>query len=158
MTNLTLERATVTDLGTVLRLLSESGLPMADLHQHIEAFTLAKSAGTVVGTVGLEVYGKLGLLRSLCVAPGHRSQGIAGTLLTAMTSHATAEGVQTLYLLTTGAAAYFAGRGFGSVSRDAVPPAIRGTAQFSSLCPSTAVCMSKTIVPSPASEETRSPH
>jgi len=153
VTNLTLERATVADLDTVLRLLSESGLPVADLEQHVEAFTLAKSAGTVVGTVGLEQYSDVGLLRSLCVAETHRSQGIAEVLLRAITSRAAARGVKTLYLLTTGAGPYFAGRGFAAISRDDVPPEIRGTAQFSALCPSTALCMSKALVPSP--ERTR---
>ena len=154
MTNLTLERATAADLDTVLRLLSESSLPAADLDQHIEAFILAKSAGTVVGTIGLEVYGEIGLLRSLSVARSYRARGIAGTLLTAITSSATAQGVRTLYLLTTGAGPYFARRGFASVSRDTVPPEIRGTLQFSSLCPSTALCMSKAIVPPPHLEST----
>lgn len=148
VTNLTIEGATAANLDTVLRLLVESGLPVADLDQHIEAFILAKSLGSVVGTVGLEVYGELGLLRSLCVAHAHRSQGIAGTLLTSITSRAAAQGVRTLYLLTTGAEPYFADRGFAPVSRKDVPHEIRGTAQFSGLCPSTALCMSKAIVAS----------
>jgi len=143
--DLTFESATVASLAAVLRFLSGSGLPVADVEAHIGAFTLAKSQGHLVGTVGLEPYSELALLRSLFVAPTHRSKGIAAALVQSVEARAAAEGVRSLYLLTTGATAYFANLGFVSLAREQVPEAIRGTAQFSSLCPSTAVCMRKAI-------------
>ena len=74
----TIERASAQDFDAVFRLLSMSNLPVADLEIHIDAFTLAGSNGTVVGTAGLEIFGELALLRSLCVAEHHRSKGIGG--------------------------------------------------------------------------------
>lgn len=147
--NLTLECATVADLDAVLRLLSNSSLPVADLEPHIAAFMLAKSEGTIVGSVGLETYGERALLRSLCVAESHRSKGIGVALVLTVASRAAEQGVRELYLLTTGAATYFANLGFVSLSRDQVPHEIRCTAQFSSLCPSTAVCMCRAVASSP---------
>ena len=142
------EAATSASLGAVLRLLSDSGLPVADVETHIDAYTLATSEGNLVGTAGLEIHGTLALLRSLCVAPSHRSRGIAAALVASVESRAALEGVRELYLLTTEAMGYFANLGFVPVPREQVPPEIRRTAQFSSLCPSSAVCMRKPIVPS----------
>jgi len=143
--DLSFERATIASLETVCRLLSNSGLPVADVEAHIGAYTLAKSAGQVAGTVGLERYGRLALLRSLCVTPSFRSRGIGAALVSTVESLAAEQGVQHLYLLTTGATEYFANLGFASLPRDEVPDEIRRTAQFSALCPSTAVCMRKAI-------------
>ena len=136
-----LEPAGAPDLEAVVRLLSANHLPVADLESRIDAFLLAKRDGIVVGTVGLEIYGELALLRSLCVAEGHRSKRIGGALISAVASRALAQGVRELYLLTTGAAPYFAKRGFVQINRDQTPLEIRNTAQFSALCPASAICM-----------------
>jgi N-acetylglutamate synthase-like GNAT family acetyltransferase len=142
---LTLEPASSAEFDAVSRLLSASNLPVSDLESHIAAFTLAKADGLVVGTAGLEIYGELALVRSLCVVASRRSDGIGAALLEAVTSCATAQGVQEFYLLTTGAAPYFAKLGFVPLAREQAPLEIRNTAQFSSLCPSSAVCMRKPI-------------
>src|SRR5438132_212642 len=99
---LTFESATVASLGGVLRFLSGSGLPVADVEARIDAFTLAKSKGHLVGTVGLELYGELALLRTLFVAAHHRSIGIGAALAQSAESRAAIGGVRELYLLTTG--------------------------------------------------------
>ena len=89
-----LEPARKAELDSVLRLLSDSNLPVADLESHIDAFTLAKCNGIVVGTAGLEIYGELALLRSLCVAERHRSKLIGVALVSAIASRALAQGVR----------------------------------------------------------------
>ena len=141
----TIERASALDFDAVFRLLSTSNLPVADLESHINAFTLARWNGIVVGSVGLETFGELALMRSLCVAERHRSRGIGGALLSALASRALARGVRELYLLTTGAESYFASQGFAQINQEQAPQEIRSTAQFSALCPKSAVCMRKTI-------------
>jgi amino-acid N-acetyltransferase len=138
------------EFEAVSRLLSDNHLPVADLEAHLDAFMLAKRAGMIVGTVGLETYGELALVRSLCVAEPHRSKGVGASLLSAVATRAATQGVRELYLLTTGAAPYFAQQGFAPVSREHAPHEIRNTVQFRSLCPSTAVCMRKAIEPTPA--------
>jgi amino-acid N-acetyltransferase len=146
--DLTLEPASIDQHDAVCDLLSDNHLPTVDLEAHIGAFTLATCKGVVVGTAGLESYGELALLRSLCVAKSYRSRRIGEALVSAVSSRALAGGVRELYLLTTDAESYFASLGFAPVERQHVPSSIRGTAQFSSLCPSSAVCMRKTIEPS----------
>jgi amino-acid N-acetyltransferase len=145
---LTFVPATVADFHAIFRLLSDSSLPVADLESHIGAFTLAKSEGTIVGTAGLEAYGELALLRSLCVAEPHRSKRIGVALVSAVASGALAQGVRELHLLTTEAVLYFANLGFVRLEREQVPMEIRNTAQFRTLCPSSAVAMRKVIGPS----------
>jgi len=148
MTNaehLALEPATAHDLDAVAHLLSKSNLPVADLESHINAFTLARWDGILVGTVGIEIFGELALLRSLCVAEHHRSKRIGLALVSAIVSSALAQGVRDLYLLTTEAGSYFEKLGFVGIERDQAPRAIRNTVQFSALCAKTAVCMRRTI-------------
>jgi len=129
----------------VRRLLSDSNLPLQDLESHIDAFTLAKCNGILVGTAGLEIYGECALLRSLCVAERHRSKLVGLALVSAIASRAFAQGVRELYLLTTGAAPYFANLGFMQIERELAPIEIRNTAQFAGLCPASAVCMRKAL-------------
>ena len=49
------------------------------------------------------------------------------------------------YLLTTTAEAFFARRGFERIARQAVPAAIASTKEFNSLCPSSAICMTRAV-------------
>ena len=140
-----LEPANARDLEVVVQLLSKSSLPVADVESHINAFTLARWNGILVGTAGLEKFGEVALLRSLCVSEHHRSKRIGFALVSAVVSSALAQGARELYLLTTEAAPYFEKLGFVTIERDRAPPEIRNTAQFSALCPKSAVCMRRTI-------------
>ena len=54
------------------------------------------------------------------------------------------EGRRDAVYLTTTAEGYFARHGFGAIDRATVPPAIRSSAEFSTLCPTTAVVMRST--------------
>jgi amino-acid N-acetyltransferase len=56
-----------------------------------------------------------------------------------------AEGVETIVLLTQTAETFFAKRGYERTRRERVPEPIRQTAEFRSLCPATAVCMSRAL-------------
>jgi amino-acid N-acetyltransferase len=140
---LAFEPATSADFDAVLQLLATNHLPVSDVKEHLPAFTLAKERQLVVGSVGLESYARVSLLRSLCVAESHRGQGIGAALVADVLARAAAQGTRELYLLTTSAASYFMNFGFIVIARDQVPLEIRGTAQFTSLCPTSAVCMRK---------------
>lgn len=133
------------DLGPVQRLLAECGLPTQDVEPHLGNVLLAWSGDELAGVVGLELHGEVGLLRSLGVAPAYRKQGIGRELCDKILQHARAQGVHTLYLLTTSAAGYFRRLGYRSVERNVAPPGIRETQQFRTLCPDTAEILAKTI-------------
>jgi len=132
--------------ATVRRLLREANLPEADLTaEKLAAFYALEHDGVVAGIVGLELYGTVGLLRSLVVSPERRAQG-AGSALVAYAERAAADrGVRALYLLTTTGETFFRRRGYERLERDRAPEAIRRTSEFAGVCPSTAAFMVKDL-------------
>lgn len=136
-----LRPATADDLRAVERLLTASGLPTDGVAAALRTFTVAVSGGDVVGVAGLEVCRENALLRSVAVKPEWRSHGVGRALVSRVIADAEARGLNALYLLTTTAEHYFPSFGFEPVTRDLVPADIRGTAEFQSACPASAVVM-----------------
>ena len=145
--DLVLAKARAYDLPSIVALLTGSQLPTVDVAEHVDGFVLAMADGQLVGTIALERYGDVALLRSMCVAPSLRSHRVGRALLEGIEADAVSHGIHDLYLLTTTAADYFARHGFVRITRDQAPAAIQQTAEFRSLCPSSAVCMSKALRP-----------
>jgi len=139
-TTVTLRRADDA-LEYVETLLAGANLPTGDLRSTPGRFYVALEDGNRVGVGGLELYGSDGLLRSVVVEPSTRGNGLGTAICGALEDRARDEGVETLYLLTTTAAEFFADRGYREIDRDDPPAAIRETTEFAELCPSTATCM-----------------
>jgi amino-acid N-acetyltransferase len=95
----------------------------------------------------MEVREDAGLLRSLTVRADRRGGGWAARLVDALEARARTSGIRTLYLLTTTADGFFARRGYAPADRAFVPDAIGATEEFRGICPSTAACMAKALVP-----------
>lgn len=130
------------DLRVILELLEDASLPFQDLMAaHLANFLVAAGGHTVFGIIGLERYGENALLRSLVVRPESQFTGLGTQLVEALEDHARRTGVKTFYLLTTTAAEFFARRGYEVIARSEAPPALQTTTEFSSLCPSQAVCL-----------------
>lgn len=129
------------DEAQVRELLIASGLPDADISPHLSRFIVAKDGHRIVGCIGLEIAEDCGLLRSLAVAAPYRSLGVGSQLCDRLVDYARTLGFQTLYLMTTTAAEYFAQRGYERLDRALAPEAIRSTRQFIDLCPSSAIVM-----------------
>ena len=108
-------------------------------------FLVCRADGRVIGVVGIEPAGDAALLRSLAVAPGWRGCRVGHELVQRAEAQARAVGAEAVYLLTTTADRYFAALGYRTVARESAPPSVRATAEFSSLCPSTSVCMTKPV-------------
>ena len=134
--------ATGRDVATALQLLQQAELPTADLTSGNLALIAEDSSGTL-GIVGLDEFGVVGLLRSLVVRPSARGRGVGRSLATALERFAHGLGIGELWLLTMDADEYFAGLGFRPRDREDAPDAIRGSEEFSNLCPADAVLMSK---------------
>jgi amino-acid N-acetyltransferase len=143
--NLTFSFATPSDTAAVRRLLSNCSLPSEDIHEHLDHFIVAKDGQELVGVIGLQILGRIGLLRSLAVACRYRDKGVGKALYTRLVSYAHLRGIAKLYLLTLGAEEYFSKLGFRDVDRAAVPKEVSATAEFRELCPSTAPCLVKEI-------------
>jgi amino-acid N-acetyltransferase len=132
------------DEAQVKELLAECELPSQDITSaHLEHFWVLRDGPRLVGVVGLEFLDSVALLRSLAVPVGYRGRGIGSQLTQAAEAYARSRQVEALYLLTTTAEAFFARQGYGRIERDEAPSALGETAEFRSLCPSSAVCMSK---------------
>jgi amino-acid N-acetyltransferase len=132
------------ELPEVAALLGANGLPTADLSPAIVFLGVRDGLG-LEGVVGLEPYGEVGLLRSLAVRHDRRGSGLGSALVLELERLAAEHQFTSLYLLTTTAEGFFAHRGYAHCARDVVPPAIRGSTEFASLCPSTATVMRKPI-------------
>ncbi len=127
-------------------LLTEAQLPVSDLSGSPSLNLLGiRQGGRVVGVVGVEVYGNLGMLRSLAVEPASRKSGLGVGLVSDAEAWAAARGVETLYLLTTTAAQFFASLGYEAIARSEAPAAISATAQFSDQCPASSTFMRKVL-------------
>lgn len=131
-------------VAAAIPLLAECGLPVADIpRDSAQPFFAVRLDDALVAVVGLELHQPFGLLRSLAVAPAQRGRGLARDLVAFAESFAAAQGVDTLFLLTTSAAEFFTRLGYAPASRAAAPPAIQATAQFAGLCPASAAFLSK---------------
>ncbi len=136
--------AMTADFETVTGWLAAARLPAADLSiDDMQHFLLAESDGVPVGTVGLEPFGNVGLLRSLVVVPHSQGGGAGRMLVAALEGQAAARGMHELWLLTTDADAYFTKLGYEVMPRESAPESIRQTTEFSKLCPGDAILMRK---------------
>lgn len=133
------------DLPEILALLAEAALPTQGVSECIGEFHVLARGGRVIGAAAVEPYGKVGLLRSVVVAPGQRGRGHARALCERVVARAREHGLEALYLLTLGAHEYFARLGFRPLDRDEAPPVIRGSGEFRELCPDSATLMCKRL-------------
>lgn len=140
----TLRQAGTEDWELIKALLIESDLPVDDLCVNkLDGFLVAEDGPELVGLIGLQLYGAIGLLRSLVVAREARRLGLGGKLIGALESAAEAAGVTELWLLTIDAENFFERHGFEIMARDEAPASIQQTEEFSDLCPGTAFLMRK---------------
>jgi mannose-6-phosphate isomerase-like protein (cupin superfamily) len=100
--------------------------------------------------VGLEPCGDAALLRSLAVTPARRRHGLGAALFERVVSRAILRGLTTAYVLTTTAERFCAAHGFERIPRTEVPPAVSATAQFRSLCPTSAAVFRRPLTSTPA--------
>lgn len=140
----TITNASHKDLEPVLRLLESVQLPTAGVADHFSDFFVAKDdGGHLVGTIGLERYNSLGLLRSAAVSPKRQKSGVGSKLTKVLIDFAKAQHLTDLVLFTTGAQAFFARFGFVPADRDEHSALLRNSTQWS--CCSSAPFMRLTL-------------
>ncbi|KAA0683679.1 GNAT family N-acetyltransferase [Roseomonas genomospecies 6] len=139
-------RLTEEELPALAALLASEGLPNEDITAPGRRFWRLDGPGGLVGYGGLEVYGRDGLLRSVVIPPERRHKGDGRAAVEAVCREAMALGLDRLWLLTTGAAGFFERIGFERAERSEAPPDIRASAQFTDLCPGSAVCLRRDLV------------
>ena len=129
----------------IISLLQSEKLPVSDLPTDLPDFLMAIDNGNVVGGIGLEIYARNGLLRSLVVKPEYRNMKIAASLISELEKVARDAGLQVIYLLTETAPDYFSKKGYEVIARSEAPESLQQSSEFSHVCPTTAVLMRKRI-------------
>ncbi len=137
--------ATASDLEAIRALLGQDGLPASDLDTSRPEFVVACHGADLVGAGALERYGEAALLRSLVVEASWRGRGLGHRLVKSLERQARAAEVRELVLLTQTAEAFFARLDFQVIGREQAPTAVRSSSEFRTLCPASAVCMTKTL-------------
>jgi amino-acid N-acetyltransferase len=137
--------ASPADKEPIIRLLSGFNLPTEDIGEHLNNFIVAVCENHLAGCVGVEIYGRQGLLRSLAVEESFRNGGLGKQLCSHLAAFAAESGVRQLHLLTTTAEGFFKKLGFETARRDVASEEIKSTREFSHLCPSTAIYMTRDI-------------
>ncbi|HEY7697646.1 MAG TPA: arsenic resistance N-acetyltransferase ArsN2 [Vicinamibacteria bacterium] len=141
-----ISRAERAALPEVVALLQDSSLPVAGVAENFGSFLVARAKdGRLVGCIGLEVYGDVGLLRSLAVASSERGSGLGTKLVAELLDLARSKGVESLYLLTTTAESYFPRFGFERLSREEADPKLEASAELQGACPASAILMRRRL-------------
>ncbi len=144
--SITYSFANPADKNQIRRLLSDCELPTLYVHRYLKSFLVARAGKRVIGVVGIEIYGRTGLFRSLCVDEHYRGRGIARTLNEKLLAYARARKVDKLYLFTWYAEKFATKLGFRRVDRKRISGVIRSTWQFKkSFCYPSVICMMKKI-------------
>lgn len=150
MTGATIRNARADDWPALERLLLDANLPASDLDAgHAKEFLVAENAAVTPpamhGAIGLQTFGRTGLLRSLVVHTDRRGAGTGRQLVAALEKKAKAAGITDLWLLTIDAEVFFWKMDYRIAERDEAPEPIRGTQEFTSLCPGSAHLMHKKL-------------
>jgi|SRR5690606_20316354 len=137
---------TLSVTNELLNLLRSCDLTVSDIQpsQALLLFGL-KAKNRLVGAAGLEVYGVAGLLRSIAVSPDCRGAGIGSALVRFAEREAMRRHIDELYLLTVTTEAFFRRLNYQPTARDDAPEVIKNTKQFTSLCPGSALLLSKRL-------------
>jgi amino-acid N-acetyltransferase len=142
-----IERASEADRVSIVALVSQSGLPIDGLADHLDTAVVACRGDRVAACAALEIYPDGALLRSVAVAPEARGEGLGQQIVRAALDLARQEGTAAVYLLTTTAEGFFLRFGFRRVSRDDVPGGVRTSIEFRSACPASATAMALSLSP-----------
>jgi N-acetylglutamate synthase-like GNAT family acetyltransferase len=129
------------DLHAIESLLGMCDLPLVGVEEHLGYYLVAEDAGRILAVIGLEAYGRHGLLRSAAVHPDWRGRHLGHTLVERLIAEAEMRGIRTLYLLTTTAEHFFPRFGFRRTTREEVPKEVQASAEFQGACPASAVTM-----------------
>ena len=139
-----INQVTQNSFSDAVALLKQNNLPTEDITELTKLFSIVEN-DKVIATIGLELYEKIGLLRSFAVDEEYRSKGVGSQLVNFIEDFAKQNGIKEIVLLTTTAAEYFTKRNYQAIHRENIPGEIKNSSEFKSTCPSSAVVMKKLL-------------
>jgi N-acetylglutamate synthase-like GNAT family acetyltransferase len=104
-------------------------------------YVMVTPTGEKAGFGGMEIYGKIGYIRSMVINKAMRGKGLGQMLAMLLITRAHMMGITSLYLLTHDKEDFFIKLGFKEMSREEAPGDVKSNAQFSGLCPKTDILM-----------------
>ena len=125
----------------VLELLKSFELPVSDIDSDSSVFFGVENESRIVGCIGFQELGEVGLLRSLAVDNRYQSKGLGQALTKKVIEEAGNRKKSTLYLLTTDAEHFFEKHGFRKIVKTESPEVVKKTKQYSEICADSAVVM-----------------
>ena len=128
--NINIIPAAGNDIPFITALLLDANLPPDDLETWIDNFLLLSVEGKTVGCIGLEIWGKVGLLRSFVISEDYRSKGLGIKLYNRLIALAKEMKLSTVLLLVKGASIFFEKNGFKFIDRNEVPESVKKSIQF----------------------------
>lgn len=137
--------ATKKDLPDILLLLKEVDLPSEGVDHHIKYFLVLKVQGKLLGCVGVEIFKKSCLLRSLAITTVEQGKGYGQILVKTVLKVIRRKKIKKVYLLTIDGADYFRRFNFRVIKRNEVASEIQKTLAFNLQCCRTAICMFRSI-------------
>jgi amino-acid N-acetyltransferase len=112
------------DAQSIKQFVAQAGLSSEGIDHCIQSFIILETdKKKMAGTVGLERYGKNGMIRSLVLDKDYSSEDLLLRLLTSVLRHAEQQGIETVYLLTR-VTAIFHTLGFAQIPYEQVPKII----------------------------------
>jgi len=140
-------RASADRVSDIYKLLNLVNLPIQGVEENLHNFFIVpiKNTSKLLGCIGLEIYGDHALLRSLAVHPTYHNKGLGTQLLSHIHMYAKEMGVKRIYLLTTTAEKFFERFDYKIIPRSEVSTNIKQSVEFKSVCPVSAICMTKIV-------------
>lgn len=133
-----------TERQDAINLLQQHGLPVSDIDDD-KLLYLLEDGDKIIGTAGLEIFEDCALLRSVSVIKEEQGKGYGKVINDQIEKYVKESGINCLYLLTTTAKDFFDKQGYCVIKREESPETVKQTAEFTSLCPASAVVMKKRI-------------
>ncbi|CAG9180732.1 hypothetical protein LMG23994_04477 [Cupriavidus pinatubonensis] len=124
--------ATEADLPDVEALLRSCSLPAGGIRCQAVKFHVSHDRNGLLGCAGIEEFGSIvGLLRGIAVTERARGADLAGLLVSALVADVRMRGIESLVVRTETAAGYFSRLGFTPIDREAIPPQLLTSREFS---------------------------
>lgn len=133
------------DQPQIIELLNDENLPTEDLQIAPVHFFGIKNKGILAAIGALEIYKNNAILRSVVVKNEFHGKGFGKRMTQIMENRASQLGINQLFLLTTTAPEYFQRLDYHLCDRSSCPEEIQQSAEFKTLCPSSAICLNKSL-------------
>jgi len=129
------------DMIAMEQLLEKAKLNKTGIAENLDNFLVvedlrAEPLPSIVGMVGLEIYGDKGILRSLVLRSESWNSKIGVELIALIISYGWRKGLKEIYLMTSSSRSFFEYWGFIELAWDDVPKQLKVSSQFTEYNPS----------------------